>query len=158
MRYIIFFILPLFKTFAVEQPPLVSLGVGIFDVVKRDHRSTSAYRIEYKHSSFFKIIRPTVGLTVTVRGSSYLSAGVAFEMIEKGSNVVISPNFAIGYYREGGGKNLGYPLEFRSGLECAYLLRSNYRVGLHFYHVSNACLSGTNPGEESLIFFFAIPI
>jgi hypothetical protein len=37
-------------------------------------------------------------------------------------------------------------------------LNDNSRVGFSFHHVSNAGLDDRNPGEESLLFIYSIPI
>ena len=46
---------------------------------------------------------------------------------------------------------LGGHFHFRSGLEASYRLGRRQRLGLLFYHLSNAGLRELNPGEESLV-------
>ncbi len=113
--------------------------------------------MEYKPSFEWYTFRPLIGFMFTINGSTYLYAGGGFEWIGK-NRFVFSPNFAAGWYRKGGGKDLHFPLEFRSGVELAWQFRSFTRVGAHFYHISNASLGKKNPGEESLVFFISIPI
>lgn len=93
----------------------------------------------------------------TARGSGYLYAGLNFDLLIQ-ERLVLSPGFAAGYYWQGGGKDLGFPLEFRTGVELSYVFADQYRLGVHFYHLSNASLGRRNPGEESFVFFYDIPI
>ena len=93
----------------------------------------------------------------TIEGTSYLYAGLNFDLFA-GEKIVIAPGFAAGWYRAGGGKNLAVILEFRSGVELAWQFEDASRLGVHFYHLSNASLGSRNPGEESLVLFYDIPI
>jgi hypothetical protein len=43
-------------------------------------------------------------------------------------------------------------------MEIAYEFKWKSRVGAQFYHISNASLAHKNPGAESLIFYYAIPL
>jgi hypothetical protein len=53
-------------------------------------------------------------------------------------------------YRQGDGRDLGYPLEFRSQLEIGHRFRGGPRIALAFSHLSNAGLGSHNPGQESV--------
>ena len=66
----------------------------------------------------------------------------------------------------GGDQNdiqLGFPLEFKSGIDFLYRFRNEVRIGAGVYHISNAALGehnthGTrNPGVEILMFKYQIP-
>ena len=71
---------------------------------------------------------------------------------------VLNPNFAVGAYSNGDGKDLGHGLEFRSGLELNYVLDDQSRFGVAFNHISNASLGDSNPGTESLLVNYSIPM
>jgi len=92
----------------------------------------------------------------TVEGSVYAYAGLNFDLLF--GHILFAPGFAAGYYASGHGKNLGYPIEFRSGVELAWQCDDWRRFGLHFYHLSNASIGRRNPGEESLVFFYDLPL
>ena len=62
-----------------------------------------------------------------------------------GRRFVVTPSFAAGLYAEGGGKDLGHVLEFRSQIEVAYRFEDRSRLGLSFSHISNASISSTTP-------------
>ena len=63
----------------------------------------------------------------------------------------MTPQFAVTLYEDGDGKDLGGPLEFRSGLEVAYDFARGPTVGLLFYHLSNGDFYDFNPGSNSLV-------
>lgn len=142
---------------------LVSFAGGVFDLLHERHR-TAEFSAEYKFGVsgpttpfYFLEFRPLLGIMATIKGSTYLYGGINFDLLVC-DQFVIAPGFAAGWYRAGQGKNLGYPLEFRSGVEAAWIFSDGRRLGAHFYHLSNASLGHRNPGEESLVLFFDIPV
>lgn len=148
---------------ATPPPDLISFAAGVFDLL-RPRSMTSEFEAEYKFhlqclkSPFeFLEFRPLVGLMMTARGSGYLYGGINFDFLFW-DHLLISPGFAAGYYWQGSGKNLGFPLEFRSGVELAWQFSDWHRLGIHFYHLSNASLARRNPGEESLVLYYDIPL
>ena len=64
---------------------------------------------------------------------------------------MIVPSFAPGIYSQGNGKNLGYPLEFRTSFELGYQFDSGWRLTGQYYHISNATLGSINPGIEGAL-------
>jgi lipid A 3-O-deacylase len=141
----------------------LSIGTGGYSVMKEKGRSWQ-FDMEYKFlvnglGSPYKGLefRPLIGVMGTVQGSTYIYGGLNFDFLLFDS-LLLAPGFAAGYYAKGKGKDLGYPLEFRSGLEVAWRLESLHRIGVHFYHLSNASLGWKNPGEESFILFYDIPL
>jgi hypothetical protein len=142
-------------------PSCLSVATGVFDIL-RDKYRTWEFEIEYKTYFPWKPnphvnLRPLVGLMATVEGSVYVYGGLNFDLLFF-DHLLFAPGFAAGYYHEGGGKNLGYPAEFRSGIELAWQFNDYRRLGIHFYHLSNASLGRRNPGEESLVLFYDIPL
>lgn len=144
-------------------PDYFSIAAGGFDFYREKHR-TFEFGIEYKfHLRFLKPpnrflqFRPLIGAMATARGSFYGYVGINFDLLFL-DQILFAPGFAAGYYHSGRGKNLGHPIEFRSGVELAWQFSDWHRLGLHFYHLSNASLGNRNPGEESLVLFYDIPI
>lgn len=148
---------------ASSPPDLISFASGVFNLL-HPRSTTCEFEAEYKFHVrslkspyHFLEFRPLVGLMMTARGSGYLYGGINFDLLFW-NHLLIAPGFAAGYYWEGRGKNLGYPLEFRSGVELAWQFSDWHRLGIHFYHLSNASLSRRNPGEESLVLYYDIPL
>lgn len=159
----LFFLFTACSLFANCPPDFLSFGVGSFDFTREKYR-TFEFAIEYKfHLKCLKPpisvleFRPLVGVMATAKGSFYGYLGINFDLLFF-DHLLFAPGFAAGYYAQGGGKNLGYPIEFRSGAELAWQFCDWHRFGVHFYHLSNASLSRRNPGEESLVLFYDIPL
>lgn len=149
---------------ASPPPDFLSFASGIFDLL-HDRSRTWEIAMEYKfhlkkwHSpNRYLEFRPLIGLMGTVRGAVYCYLGLNFDLLFL-DHLLFAPGFAAGYYHSGKeGKNLGYPIEFRSGVELAWQFADWHRLGLHFYHLSNASIGSKNPGEESLVLFYDIPL
>jgi lipid A 3-O-deacylase len=135
--------------------PLLSVGGGYFFAGK--NHSGGLFQAEYKSGmNFWGFVRPEAVLITPELRSVFLGAGVAFEF-HVSDNFIFSPSFVPGLYYRGKGKNLGYPVEFRSSLELSYVFRNEARLGTQFYHISNASISHRNPGANALTFFLALP-
>ncbi len=135
---------------------LLYVGTGIYDIIHDPHNALA--QVEYR--SFIKkhtYLRPLTGIMITDKASFYLYTGIAGDIFFSKS-VVLTPSFAPGLYFQGKGKDLHFPLEFRSSLEIAYVFSNQGRLGTQFYHMSNASLGHKNPGVEALVFFYAIPL
>ena len=160
------FLFPLFfalPVFGVIPPDYLSFASGVYHIMKEKHR-TIEFEVEYKfHIKAFASpapyleFRPLLGVMSTVKGSGYLYLGINFDLLFF-NHLLFAPGFAAGYYWKGHGKDLGYPLEFRSGVELAWQFSDWRRLGVHFYHLSNASIGRRNPGEESFVFFYDIPL
>jgi lipid A 3-O-deacylase len=144
-------------------PDWLSIAPGVYDLMRERHR-TDEFEIEYKFhvrrwSSPFQCLEflPLVGLMANIQRGGYLYTGLNFDFVFF-KHLHFAPGFAAGYYWPGKGKNLGFPLEFRSGIELGWQFSDFRRLGVHFYHLSNASLGKRNPGEESLVLYFDIPI
>ncbi|MCP3959524.1 MAG: acyloxyacyl hydrolase [bacterium] len=124
---------------------------GIYDTEsKEDH--TTELGVEYRFGplevSKVRLI-PAIGIAGTSDDNYWFYGGVRLDL-ELG-RWAVTPQFAVSLYQEGGGKDLGGPVEFRSGLEVTYGFAKGPRVGLLFYHLSNGILYNFNPGSNSLV-------
>lgn len=137
-------------------PQLLNLGTGVYDIIHDPHNAL--FQVEYR--SFLKkfhYARPLVGVMGTDKATFYIYGGMACDIF-LGKKVALTPSFAPGIYIKGYGKNLWFPLEFRSSMELSYILPNQGRLGAQFYHISNASLGRRNPGAEALVFFYSLPI
>jgi lipid A 3-O-deacylase len=135
--------------------PLLSVGVGAFNVLKT--RVVPEFQMEYRTALSIIMARPFFGAFTTSDLNFYLYAGIGWDL-HFSKRIVLTPSFAPGLYLPGHGKNLGYPLEFRTSMELAYKFDNKSRLGIQFYHLSNASISSRNPGTEALLIFYSIPI
>ena len=103
------------------------------------------------------IVKPWAGLEVTSDGAVYGLGGILAD-IALGPSVRLTPSLGVGAYHDGGGKDLGHTVEFRSQIELAYRFEGGPRLGLAFGHISNASLGDDNPGTEILTLYYMIPL
>ncbi len=151
-----FFALSLLTTaLFAERTPLVSIGAGCVNVTGV-HKSWLV-QAEYKWKPVVSELRPQVGIFITSLGSTFLYGGISYDILI-GKKVVLTPSFCPGLYYRGEGKDLGFPLEFKSAMDIAYRFKNESRIGASFYHLSNAHLSRRNPGVNILAFYYAFPL
>jgi lipid A 3-O-deacylase len=140
-------------------PLLGTIGAGYYDVIPDNEGDDGAGlgRLELRFDQEFFYIRPFIGVEATTSGSVYGYAGGMVD-VYLGDNFVLSPNIAVGAYEPGDARDLGSTLEFRSGVEAAYQTDGGVRVGVAFYHISNAGIGDENPGIETLTLNVSIPL
>lgn len=161
---------------AADRPGLISFGVGQFDTTAIDTGSAGGFfdigdragrgrspefRLEYrfaqplwKPAEWFAV-RPFVGGATTGDAMVYGLGGVLLEF--EFGNFVFTPGFGAGLWTGGDGKDLGYPLQFRTMFEVGYRFENQVRATVGFSHMSNADLDGTNPGANSLMVYLHMP-
>ena len=103
-------------------------------------------------NSFLGKLSPITGGFFTEKSALYLYSGVQAEY-ELGF-LTITPSFAPGYYNYGNGKDLGYPLEFKSEIQMSFNLSDSSHLGMSYNHISNASLGTKNPGANSYMLSF----
>lgn len=163
VRKTIVFLFAAVASYANPPPHFLSFGIGAYDLYREKYR-TFECEIEYKFRLKFLTppnryleFLPLAGVMATPKGAFYAYLGINFDLLFL-NHILFAPGFAAGYFTPGKGKNLGYPIEFRSGVELAWQFSDWHRLGFHFYHLSNASLGSRNPGEESLVLFYDIPL
>jgi hypothetical protein len=144
---------------ALAESNEIVLSAGRFRVSDNNHRSEGGLEVRLAPWSFHWLPRqvsfvPAFGAMVNSDSSYYAYGSFRFE-VPAGEDWVVTPQLGYGLYQRNGGFNLGGPVEFRSGLEVARRLGERARLGLLYYHVSNAGIYTHNPGSESLVVTFA---
>ena len=138
-----------------DDPGLVALGAGAFDFLHNNE--ATEFRGEYRFANGLYFLKPLLGVLATTRASVYAYGGVRIDWVIA-DHYVIMPVATVGYYSKGDGKDLGSPVEFKTGAEFAYRFDEGWRVGVAFDHISNAGLTKRNPGTESLLLMVSLPI
>jgi lipid A 3-O-deacylase len=141
---------------AAQEPAFLAVGVGAFDAMESEFRAAQAelqYRSQYK----LWIFNPMLGANVNSDKGVYGYAGLSIDIF-LGNRLVVRPSIAPGLYAKGDGKDLGHVVEFRSGLELSWRFDDRSRLGMELSHRSNASLDKSNPGEESLMVFYHLPL
>ena len=129
---------------------------GIFDF-SDDKKKSTIFGIQHQdenliRDSFLGTLSPITGLMFTADNTAYIYTGVQAQY--KIGNLNIVPSFTPGYYNQGGGKDLGYPIEFKSELQLSFDILNNTELGFSYNHLSNASLGDKNPGANSYMFNF----
>ena len=146
------------KSIAADNSNETELNIftGMFDFsdVKQkagllgfQHQNDELFR-----ESFLGKLSPITGGFITENNATYLYTGVQAEY-DLGF-LTITPSFAPGYYSYGDGKDLGYPLEFKSEVQVSFNLSDSTHLGMSYNHISNASLGTKNPGANSYMFNF----
>ncbi len=107
---------------------------------------------ELFRESFLGKLSPITGGFITEKNAFYLYTGAQAEY-DLGL-ITITPSFAPGYYSFGDGKDLGFPLEFKSEVQISLNLSENTQFGMSYNHISNASLGSKNPGANSYMLNF----
>ena len=134
----------------------INLYSGMFDfsdtnqaagIIGLQHQNDDLFR-----ESFLGKISPITGGFVTEKSAFYLYTGAQAEY-DIGFFRVTS-SFAPGYYNYGDGKDLGYPLEFKTEIQVSLDLSESTEFGMSYNHISNASLGTKNPGANSYMINF----
>jgi len=142
------------------EPAKLALGGGAFDITPSNSNAggtAGELRAEYRFGSLPWPVAPFVGVSGTSDGAFYGYGGFGVD-INLTPALVLTPNFAAGYFAHGSGTNLGSWMEFRSGAELAWRLPNLARLGVAFHHTSNAGLTKRNPGAQSIALVYSIPL
>ena len=129
---------------------------GVFDFSDDKQRAALAgfqhQNDDLFRESFLGKVSPITGGFFTENSAFYLYSGIQSEY-ELGL-MTITPSFAPGYYNYGDGKDLGYPLEFKTEVQVSFDLSKDSHLGMSYNHISNASLGTKNPGANSYMFNF----
>lgn len=142
------------------DPPRVAIGAGAFDVTPSASNAggtAAEFRGEYRFPDMLWFVAPFVGASGTSDGAFYGYSGFGID-INITPNLVLTPNTAAGYFYRGSGTNLGSWLEFRSGAELAWRFADRSRLGVAVHHTSNAGLTKRNPGAQSVVLMYSLPV
>ena len=147
-----------FMSFADETSKETEINVftGMFDF-SDDKQRSGTFGLQHQNDDLFRKtflgrLSPITGGFITEKNAFYLYSGVQAEY-ELGP-LVITPSFAPGYYSYGDGKDLGFPLEFKSEVQVSLDLSESTQFGVSYNHISNASLGTKNPGANSYMFNF----
>lgn len=169
-----------------DDPDLLAIGYGIYDQpwiktsgffqVDADtpHDKTNFVTAEYRFGyslldvGEFLAIKPLAGVITTFKGSVYGYGGLQADL--RFGPLFLTPSIAAGVYAHDDGKQMGYPLEFRTQIEGGFRFDNGDRVSLALSHISNAELGYTaqipgtprsrtvNPGANNLVAYYSFAL
>jgi lipid A 3-O-deacylase len=141
----------------LEPGPLAVLTAGQFNIEDPSEGPTGG-GVEYRWKPLDRWkLTPSVGFTLAEAGVAYGYGALRYDF-HLGRSWFLTPVFGAGLFSNGGDLDLGHAVQFKSGIELTARVADGYRVGLLFYHLSNAGLSDDNPGVEVLEVVVGIPI
>ena len=141
--------------FGLHDPTYLMVGVGGWEF-DRDNLAKPELDLVLRPAHHLWIIKPELGVEVAGDGDVVAFAGPVIEYYITPHIVgTISSSLATWF---GNGFDLGSRLEFHSSGEFAYRFEDESRMGLAFFHTSNADITKRNPGSDSLVVTYAIPI
>lgn len=141
----------------------ISVGVGKFNFMEDGtgpHNKTSEMlNLEvYSGKKIFNLIKPFFGFLGTSAGTYYAYGGFGIDgYYTKKKNIILTPNVACGYYKDGSEIKAGNHMEFYIGIDLFYRFKNNVRLGAGIFHISNADSGYRNPGSETLVLKYQIP-
>ena len=143
-------------SFADEKKSGLNFYTGMFDF-SDDGKRASLYGIEHQNENLYRDtflgrISPVTGAMITADSATYIYTGIEANYSVGVLN--LTPSFTPGLYRQGSGKDLGHPLEFKSEVQLSLDLSEGTNLGMSYNHVSNASLGKKNPGANSYMFNF----
>lgn len=135
----------------------VNIGVGYFDPIDRDNTSVE-FAAEYWTPWTWKNTRIIGGAFGTTDGGFGAYLAIHHELFLS-DNLLLSVETGPAIYSSGGGNNLGSYALLRSGAGVAYRFDNASRISLMLRHMSHGKIfSDRNPGVESLVLSYAIPL
>lgn len=145
------------RTAKADDPGLLALGAGAYDFLGGGDKPAGLFRAEYRFAQGLFFIKPLLGASVTTSGSVYGYGGLRADII-LAEHYVIMPFGTVGFWSRGDSRDLGDHLEFSEGGEFAYRFDGGSRLGVSLDHMSNAGIARRNPGEESILAVYSIPL
>ena len=157
--FIISFVLSLLVTnisLSEEKKSGMNFYTGMFDF-SDDKKRSALFGIEHQDENLYRDtifgrVSPVTGMMVTADNAAYFYTGIEANL-DLGP-LKLTPSFTPGLYSQGGGKDLGHPVEFKSEVQVSMDLVENTIFGMSYNHVSNASLGEKNPGANSYMFNF----
>ena len=151
---IILFLILTNLSLAEEKRSAVNFYTGMFDF-SDDGKKSALYGIEHQNENLYRDtifgrISPVTGAMITADSATYFYTGI--ETNYSIGSLNITPSFTPGWYTQGGGKDLGHPIEFKSEVQLSLDLTEGSNLGMSYNHVSNASLGDKNPGANSYMF------
>jgi len=149
---------------AKDNKNRLSIGVGQFNFMEDGtppHNDTSEMINIELHSGrkLFNFMKTFAGFLGTSENTYYAYGGFGIDTyFTKKKNWLLTPTLACGYYKDGSEIKAGNPLEFYIGIDVFHRFKNNSRIGVGIFHISNADSGYRNPGSETLVLKYQLPV
>ena len=155
-RWSILLILVLAASPAVAVEPFsLAFSGGVSNFNKSEKRVEAGFEVRLPTELWGLAV--ATGMSVNDDRSAWVFGGLRRDL-HLSKSWIVTPAFAVSHYHQGDGKDLGGPLAFRSAVEIGYQWPSQKRLAFAIYHLSNASIYSHNPGMNSLILTYSLPV
>lgn len=103
-------------------------------------------------------LQPTVSASYSEQGEYWLGGGAKWRIQTDSSPFFIESAFQIGFHEIAQGPNIGGNFHFRSDVGIGYAFDSGTALILTYDHRSNGGITVNNPGLETLIIEYSVPL
>ena len=141
-----------------ERPMQSRADLSFGNVIFQNNTVGKEVYARYELGKAYGPFQPMIGVSASDQGTAWVGIGAAFTSTFAGGRIYTQLHLMPGVYARGNGPDLGHVVEFRSGFEAGYQARNGLRVGLSFDHRSNAGISSTNPGLETIALRVSVPL
>ena len=143
---------------------MISLGVGGTDILNQQARAAADFRLEYRSGlsllpffeDYFKV-KPWAGVETTSRQSIWGGAGILLD-IPLGQHWVLTPNIGSAPMAAATARTWAPCSRSAPPSRAATCSTTAARLVASFGHMSNAGVTKHNPGTESGVISFQIPL
>jgi len=140
-----------------KEPHMISFSLGIYNI-SRPAYYHGLYEVEFYPRWKIWFFYPFAGAFINTYAKGFIFAGITVP-IRPARHFLFRISFAPGFYTVSDeNKDLGYPLEFRTSIKFAWIFRNQSRLGIEGAHLSKPGLHAPNPGCETLVISYEIPL
>lgn len=139
-----------------DAPARVTLSAGRSQF-NRDWLG-SEIMVAYDFARSYGPLQPMVSASYSEQGESWLGGGAKWRLSDPNSPFFIESAFQIGFHDIADGPNIGGTFHFRSDVGVGYEFDNGAALILTYDHRSNGGLKQPNPGLETLIIEYSIPL
>ncbi|HWA09310.1 MAG TPA: acyloxyacyl hydrolase [Opitutaceae bacterium] len=139
---------------SAHEPARAGFGAGLLGVLDSD--KTLNFSADYRLAAP-GAFQPRLLATWATDGSRLLGAGLLYNL-DLDDRLRLTFGFGPGYYERNRGRDLGSSVEFISTAEFSVDVGHRRRLGLAVGHISNGGLNGRNPGTETLMLTWSVPV
>lgn len=140
-----------------KEPHLLSFNLGVYNISRPEYYH-GLYEMEFFPDWKLWFFYPFAGVFVNTYAKACIYAGITIPIRVK-KHFLLRLSFAPGLYTVSDEKkDLGFFLEFHSSIKLAWIFNNDSRLGFQLAHLSNAGLHEPNPGCETLVISYEIPL
>ena len=141
---------------AVNEAEIV-ISTGLLTGLHHQESEQWMASVDYRLSEWRWGLRPWIGIAQAENRTTFASVGLVYSYETK-NRVRFIAGFAPTFYERGNGRILGSKLECYSFGEVGYAFKNDHVLSLRVGHLSNGGLGDINPGVETLLVTYSLPV